>query len=460
MSTSEQDQQIQAQSLDQAVEQAMKEYGVPGMAVGIMRDGTIDSRGYGVASIETNQGVTADTLFQIGSISKVFTTTCVMTFVEEGKLDLDKPVVTYLPDLKLGDEEAQRTITLRHLLTHTSGLEGDRFNDYGLGDDALTKAIAEFNTLRQITRPGELWTYCNSGFYLAGRVIEAVAEKPYEQVMRERIFEPLGLEHAFFFAHEAIVYPVAVGHNPVKPGSDEIEIARHYNLPRCVNAAGGIISNVGDLLKFAHFHMGDGTVGDKRVLSHKSLEEMQTPQTEAANFAEHYGLGWALATEDGTKVVSHGGSTNGFQAELALVPSKNFAIAMLTNSGRGGSANRDVLNWALGHYCELEHAEPQPIELPTDQLAWFAGVYKQPHSTLTLSVEDGGLTGELVSKSPLEEGKEEKLPGIKAKPISQRELIVTEGELKGMKADVIPDAEGKPRFIRFGGRLADYQGKA
>src|SRR5262249_38928713 len=150
-------------------------------------------------SIETEQPVRPDTLFQIGSISKVYTATLIMQLVDVGKLALDEPIITYLPDLKLADTAARQTITLRHLLSHTSGLFGDYFDDFGHGDDALTRAVATFDTLRQQFAPGALWTYCNSGFGLAGAIIERVIGQPFETAMRERIFKPLGLERSFYF---------------------------------------------------------------------------------------------------------------------------------------------------------------------------------------------------------------------------------------------------------------------
>ncbi|HUY99239.1 MAG TPA: serine hydrolase domain-containing protein [Thermomicrobiaceae bacterium] len=445
-------------NLDEAVHAAMERWSVPGVTVGILRNGDVERRAYGVTSLETEQPVTPDTLFQIGSISKVFTATLAMMLVDDGKLDLDTPVSTYLPDLELADTEALRTITLRHLFSHTSGLDGDRFTDYGLGDDALVKAIAEFNTLRQLTRPGELWTYCNSGFYLAGRVIEQVTGGVFEQVMRERVFEPLGLERTFLFAHEAIVYPVAVGHTPKEPGAAEHEVARRYPLPRCVNAAGGIISTVGDLLKFAGFHLAGGTVDGKQLLSGKSAAAMQQPQTVAGNFAEHYGIGWALHTVAGEPVVGHGGSTNGFQAQLQLVPTRDYALAVLTNSGRGAAAYREIVDWALAHDLGLEQVEPAPVSLSPDQLAWFAGKYHQPNADVTISVQDNGLRAEIVSRAALSDGpKETALPPISMAPIGERAFVVTGGEQQGSRVEFIPAASGAPRFIRYGGRLAEYQ---
>ncbi|MDI3341373.1 MAG: serine hydrolase domain-containing protein [Sphaerobacter sp.] len=443
-------------SLHQAVQAAMERWSVPGITVGILRDGQIETFGYGVASLETAYPIRPDSLLQIGSISKVFTATLIMRLVEAGKLDLDTPVITYLPELRLADATAQQTITLRHLLAHTSGLEGDRFTDYGIGDDALAKCVAEFHTLRQYTAPGELWSYCNSGFYLAGRVVEKVLGTTFEAAMKEWVFDPLGLDRAFFFAHEAIVYPVSVGHTEVEPGSSQQQVARLYPLPRCVNAAGGIISNVENLLKFARFHLGDGTVDGTPVLSRASLEQMQQPQTAAGNFAEAYGIGWALSTVAGVRVVSHGGSTNGFQAQLALVPERQFAIAILTNSDRGAAAHRDIQRWALAHYLGLKEADPEPISLPEEALARFAGTYKQQHGHTTITVVDGKLRAETVVRSVLT-GEERTMPPIDMAPIGEREFIVVDGQYKGMRVDFIPAATGdKPRFLRFGGRLGDY----
>ncbi|HLI50821.1 MAG TPA: serine hydrolase domain-containing protein, partial [Thermomicrobiaceae bacterium] len=358
----------QKTGLDQAVVQAMDQFKVPGMAVGILHEGVIGAHGYGIANIETDQPVSPDTIFQIGSISKIFTTTTIMTFVDEGKLDLDTPVVEYLPDLEFADPEAGNVITLRHLLSHTSGVFGDHFTDYGAGDDALQKGMADVKTLRQITKPGELWTYCNLGFDIAGAIIEKISGQRFEDVVHERVLKPIGMEHTFYTAQEVITYPHAVGHNPVKPGADEVEVAHNWWLSRWVAPPGGISSIVADMLLFAQCHMNEGKAGDTQVLSAKSTAAMQEPRTVAGNFAESYGLGWAIDTIDGVKAVSHGGSTNGFNAHLDLIPSQHFAICTLTNSSRGSAAYRKVIRWALQEYCGLTSRDPETISLPEDQL--------------------------------------------------------------------------------------------
>lgn len=438
--------------LDACAYQELGRFTVPGAAIAVLHDGEVARHAYGVANLETKQPVTPETLFQIGSISKIFTATIAMQLVDEGTLDLDAPVASYLPDLRLGDAAAQRSVTLRHLLSHTSGIEGDRFDDYGSGDDALAKAIAEFPTLRQLSPPGKLWTYCNSGFNLAGAVIEQLTEKPFESAMRQRLLDPLGLGRSFYFAHEAIAYPVAVGHSQ-EPGHAPT-VARHYPLPRAVNAAGGIIGTVGDLLRFAAFHLADGLFDGERRLSEASARAMRQAQTPAANFADRYGLGWALRGAGGALVVGHGGTTNGFQAQLTLVPERAFALAILTNGARGASAIRSIERWLIDEHCGLTLDEAPSTTLPPHRLARFAGSYQQPNASVTVAAVDDHLRIDVVTKSPLTR-KETVLPTMTAAPIGEHEFVVTEGDSAGSRLDFLPATDDPPRRIRLGGRLAD-----
>jgi CubicO group peptidase (beta-lactamase class C family) len=447
------DEARQAASLIEAVEGARERWNVPGIAAAVWRDGAVESCAAGVTSIETNQPVTPSTLFQIGSITKVFTATLIMRLVDEGRLDLDEPISTYLPDLRLVDAQAQRTITLRHLLTHTSGVEGDLFEDaYGIGDDALTRRLTAFDDFRQLTPPGELWAYCNSGFYLAAAVIERILGMTYEAAVRERVFAPLGLSRSFFFAHEAITFPVAVGHNQA-PGA-EPEIARPYPLPRFAAAAGAIISTVEDLLRFAAFHLDDGRVDGEQVLSEAAVRLMQTEQVRAANFAAAYGLGWAIFRDDGVKVVGHGGATNGFRASLILIPSERFAVALLANSDRGAHANQQIEEWALAHYLGIERPTPELVRLTDDDLARYAGHYRTRYGRVAVTPRDGGLQADLFTHYP-PAPKETAFPPMLLRPTSDQEFVVTEGDDEGSRSDFILNPDGTPRFYRIGGRLAE-----
>lgn len=442
-------------SLAERVRASMARWHIPGAAVGVLSDGARSEQGFGVVSLETGYPVRADTLFQIGSITKLFTTTLVMLLVEEGKLALDTPIVTYLPELKLADADAQSRITLRMLLSHSSGFYGDFFDDFGMGDDALRAYIAKLDTLEQQTPPGQSWAYNNAGFCLAGAIIERVTGASYEKVMRERVFAPLGMTRSFFFAHEAIAYPNAVGHTQKTPRGDEHEAARLYPLPRAVNAAGGIISTVDDLLTFAQFQLDGGVTRDgTRLLSEETIRALWQPQIKAANFAEEYGIGWETAEVDGVRLIGHGGSTNGFNARLTIIPERRYAIAILTNSGRGAAMYNEVIAAEVEERFGLRKAKPQPINLPAEEIERFAGVYQRPDGRITTTATAEGLRLDMVMVDVLND-KEEVYPPYDLRPIGAVEfVVVTPGEDVDEHIDFLPGDDGRPRWLRTGGRLA------
>jgi CubicO group peptidase (beta-lactamase class C family) len=442
------------------VRERMARWSIPGATLGELGGDTRREAAFGVTSLETGYPVRPDSLFQIGSITKVFTTTLVMMLVEESKLDLDAPVISYLPNLKLADASARRSITLRMLLCHSSGFFGDFFADFGWGDDALRRYVDKLDTLPQQTPPGTSWAYNNAGFCLAGALIEQVTGQPYERVMRDRVFQPLGLTHTFYYPHEAIAYPVAVGHTQITPAGDEHEVARLYPLPRAVNAAGGIISTVDDLLTFAAFHIGGGvTRNGQRLLPEAAVRAMGEPQISAANFAEAYGLGWETRTIGGVRLIGHGGSTNGFNARLLLIPERRYAIAILTNSGRGATMYRDVVDARLAELFGLRSPKPDLIQLSKKALDRFAGVYQQTDVRVTLTATDEGLRGDSTFRDLLND-KELTYPTEELRPISAHEfMVIAPDEEEGSRWDFLLDGRGHPKYLRMGGRLYDREHK-
>jgi CubicO group peptidase (beta-lactamase class C family) len=435
--------------IDELVREQMEKWEVPGLTVGILHDGRVETAGYGVTSLETKQPVVPETIFQIGSISKVFTATLVMTLVNEGKLDLDVPVVTYVPDLPLADDMARRTITVRHLLTHMGGFYGDRFDDHGIGDDALANAVAAFHDLEQQTAPGELWTYCNAGFDLAGRAVELILGQPFEQAMSERVFNPLGLARTTYFAHEAIRHSVAVGHTQVP--NQPARIADPWPIPRRSNPAGGITSNVAELLRFARAHVQDGELDGVRLLDAESARAMRTTQAQA-DYRRTRGLGWNLRQAAGLTIAEHNGGTNGFMSRLTTVPERGFAIAILTNGDHGSAAHGKIGDVALERFLGIKEEKPQRITLGAAALARFAGTYRHNLADLTLTVEDGGYRVERVARNGFT-GEETVRDPFRLVPITDHIFVVDGGELDGAYAEMILDADGGVRFLRFGGRL-------
>ena len=362
-----------------AIRASMEETQTPGVAVGLLHDGREHVAGFGVTSLENPLEVTPDTLFQIGSITKTFTGTAAMYLVERGELDLDVPVRTYLPELKLSDEDVAARVTMRHLLTHTGGWTGDYFDDSGSGDDALARICDSMSTLPQLTPLGDIWSYNNAGFYLAGRVIEVVAGKPYEQAVQELVLEPIGLEQTFFFADDVMTRRFAVGHHRNEEGPPTV--ARPWGIGRAHHAAGGLASTVGDLLRYARFHLGDG------VLTRASLDEMQTSQLQVDSIFEHVGITWAISERTGARILGHSGGTNGQISLFFFAPAHDFACAVLTNHQRGSEVTAEARRAALPAIGARE-PEREAIEVGVDE---YLGTYSSALFEVELKREDGRL---------------------------------------------------------------------
>ena len=209
---------------------------VPGATLGILRDGEISAVGAGVLSTATGVDVTADSVFQIGSITKVWTATLVMQLVDEGALELDQPVVELLPGFRVADSEVTRTVTMRHLLTHTSGIDGDVFTDTGRGDDCLERYVTGLAEVEQNHPLGATWSYCNSGYVLAGRIVEHLTGSTWDAALRERLVEPLGLTATVTLPEDALLHRTAVGH--VGEPEDDPVPASTWMLPRSAGPAG------------------------------------------------------------------------------------------------------------------------------------------------------------------------------------------------------------------------------
>jgi CubicO group peptidase (beta-lactamase class C family) len=426
-----------------AVRASMEETQTPGVAVGLLHDGEEHVAGFGVTSTENPLEVTPDTLFQIGSITKTFTGTAAMRLVERGELDLHAPVRTYLPELKLSEEDVAARVTMRHLLTHTGGWIGDYFDDFGSGDDALARMSAALVTLPQLTPLGEVWSYNNAGFYLAGRVLEVIAGKPYEEALHELVLEPLGLERTFFFADDVMTRRFAVGHNRNEEGPPTV--ARPWGIGRAHHAAGGLASTVGDLLRYARFHMGDGD----GLLRRATLDDMQRSQLEADSIFEHVGITWAISERTGARVIGHGGGTNGQQSLFFFASEHGLAFAMLTNHQRGSEVGFAARAAALGAIGARE-PERKAIDVDVDE---YLGTYESALIAAELRRDDGQLMLAVTPKGGFPKKDSPPPPGPPPVPVAfyaPDRLFATDepGEAEFLRGD-----DGSIAWFRVGGRV-------
>lgn len=440
-------------AVQERVQQEMARQPIPGAVVGVLHEGRALVAAFGTTSVEHPLPVTEHTLFQVGSITKTFVATAVMRLAERGQIELDTPIRTYLPDLQLKDASVAARVTMRHLLTHTGGWVGDYFNDFGMGDDALARMVAALAGLPQLTPLGEIWSYNNAGFYLAGRVLEVVTGTAFERAIQELVLDPLDLKHSFFFPQDVITHRFVVGHEVV---DKQPQVARPWAVGRAVHPAGGLVCTAADLLRYARFHMGDGTAPDgARLLSPQSLAAMQTPLLPSTGVSE-CGLSWSIMTVDGVRMIGHGGGTKGQVSYLRIVPSRGFAVVVLTNSEEGDPLTYGTANWATKEYLGLALPEAVPLDLPEEALRPYVGRYDSAADALELVLRDGGLVLQVTNKGgfptpdcpPLSAP-----PPVRAALYAEDRLVLVEEPFKGDRGEFLRSADGSIAWLRLGGRV-------
>jgi len=371
------------------------EHGVPGATIAVLAGGEVATAAGGVTSLATQVPVDSETVFQIGSITKIWTTTLVLQLVDDGLLDLDQPLLDYLPELVIGDMEAAKALTTRHLLTHTAGFEGDIFTDTGRGEDAIEKYVATLTDLPQLFAPGETFSYNNTGFVVLGRLVEVLRAKPYDEVLLERIAAPLGLERVSPSPYEAIRHRAATGHVAGEDG--ELAPATSWALARSNAPAGSMLAMTPtDLLGFVRMHLDRGVAPDgTRVLSAQSVQAMQSREIDLprlAGMGDAWGLGWELFDAPQGTVVAHDGGTIGQAAFLRVVPEAGVAIAMLTNGGDVFGLFNDVVATLLTRLTGVElPARPTPPADPQQvDVSRYLGHYADTIYDITVSQDQDG----------------------------------------------------------------------
>lgn len=445
-------QAIDPQTLAEFVTHKMQEIGVPGAVVGIWHNDGVMAQGFGVTNVDHPLPVTDETLFQIGSITKTFTGTLIMRLVEEGKLDLDAPVRDVVPNFRVVDEAATAQATIRHLLTHTGGWEGDLFLDTGPGDDALAKYVAAMAHQPQLAPIGTHMSYNNSGFALAGYIIERVTGQSYEAALQSMVLDPLGLDHTFIEPTDAVTYRFVVGHGGSK---DAPEVLRPWPLTRATRPMGGLITHVHDLLRYARFHLGDQTVAKDPVIRPDSVAQMATQQVTVWG-KEAWGLSWSMKEVDGVQTLGHGGGTLGQITLLTLVPSHNFAVAVFTNAQSGGTLTRIVTEWVLQEALGLETPAPEPLESSVEDLAPLVGCYRNMMTQTEVGLLNGRLVGQAVHLRGFPTNDTPPPPPPDPMWLARIEpdrLMVMNGAMKDARVDVIRTPDGAIGWLRTGGRL-------
>jgi CubicO group peptidase (beta-lactamase class C family) len=437
------------------IKEYMKEFRVPGAAVGIRHGEETLTKGLGVTNTDHPIPVDENTLFQIGSITKTFVGTLTMQLVETGKIELDEPIRTYLPGFKVQDEEASEKATIRHLLTHTSGWVGDWFPpDLGHGADAVAKYVESMAETPQLTPPGKVLSYNNAGFNVAGQVLEVLTGKVFSDLIKENLFEPLEMRHTYLLPWEVMTYGFAVGHVTKEDGPKPVQ---PWSIGRASGPAGGIITCVTDMLNYTQFQLGDGTYKGKRLLGPESLRTLHTPQVR---FAPHNSVAhtfWVDARR-ASRTLGHGGGTVGQISLLTLVPGHDFSMLLVTNSGSGSQMTQKVTNLALDHYLGLETPELTPVKVPEERLTGLVGQYKATLTSADVTTSQGKL---YISRRSLGGFPTKDTPPASPEPsppvhyafYADDHIVGIEEPFKGDLGQILRNRDGSVAWLRIGTRI-------
>lgn len=447
--------------LAEFVSAAAVELGVPGVAVGIWADGREHIVCHGVTSVRNPLPVDRDTGFVIGSVSKTFTATALMRLVDQGLVELDAPVRRYVPEFA-GPAVAAHEVTVSQLLNHTAGLEWKLSADTGEGEDALARHAELLAAAPLVAEPGTRPSYSQAGFNLAGRIIENVTGRTFEQAVRTLLFEPLGLADSDYALNDVMTRRFAVGHNADDTGA--LAVATQWKDNRSNNPGGGVVSSVGDLLRWARFHLGDGrTAEGERMLSAELLRRMrvETVELRGSTLGDAFGICWFLREVDGVAIIGHGGSGNGQFADLLIVPERNFAVIVMSNAGpdAGLEFDRGVVRWALARYLGVVEHDPEPLPYDAARAAEILGDYENEMMRLTLETDGSGVTIGCAIKPEVRAAAETELPpdlppaALGLLPGDADEYIVTAGGLVGQRGYFTRDESGGVVGIDLAGRL-------
>ncbi len=303
--------------------------GIPGLAIAVVSgDSVVWQKGFGVASAEGGASaplITPETLFQIGSLTKTFTATAILKTASEGRFDLDRPVGKYVRELN----PCIASITTEQLLRHGGGLK-DEPDEYGPHDEGMLLAYAQtWGTDYCLLPPGTAYSYSNSGFALAGLTLQQALGKPYAELMKELVFEPLGMSRATFSPTVAMSYPFSLGHRkqPDKPAAVVRPVADDARLW----PAGEIWTSAAEVARFAIALLNDGKLGGAQALPAGLFAQLSKPRAEVPAIEEQYGYGLALGKYRGLSQLGHGGTMPGFSVQLQMIPERRLGVIVLTN---------------------------------------------------------------------------------------------------------------------------------
>ncbi|GAA3607464.1 hypothetical protein GCM10022419_110470 [Nonomuraea rosea] len=370
---------------------------VPGATLAVLAGGRIHELATGVLHRGTGVAATPDSVFQLGSITKVYTATLIMQLVESGELDLDARVADVLPDFAVADPEATKTVTVRQLLSHTSGISGDFTHDTGRGDDCLARYIDACTVVSQDCPPGTASSYSSTGYNILGRIIEVLTGLTWDAALRERICAPLGLTSTVTLPEEVLRFRAAMGHLG-EPGRLPDPAPSWNPLPRSAGPYGGgaLCATAADVVRFARTHLDGGAAPDgTRLLGTATAERMRRLEVNVPDkwtvSSDGWGLGWTLYDWFGVPGFGHDGATIGQYGYLRVAPESGVIMVLLTNGGGARQLYSELFHELWDQVAGIQVPAPfGPPEQPAAvDFAPLVGTYRREGVAIHVSEREG-----------------------------------------------------------------------
>ncbi|ONF72158.1 serine hydrolase domain-containing protein [Amycolatopsis keratiniphila] len=456
---------ITSNELADRLSRLAEKFTVSGASAALWHDGTLVRAETGTVNVVTGAPVLPSTLFAAGSVTKVLTASLAMTLVDEGRLDLDAPVLKYLPGFTTADPGRSAAITVRMLLDHSSGLPGNYMPDLAPGEDVLERLMRELATLNVTGVPGRRFSYSNMGMSTLGRLVEAITAERFDVALSTRVLRPLGMV-ATADAEEMLLHSTAVGH-VVDPASGTVSrVPRLRVWPEYGPAGSRLWLDVESLVRFGRMHIDGLTPNGHRILSQAAVEQMRTPRYDdfwgCLRGCANFGLGWGLLREGDDPVLTHSGANLGMHSTLSVIPGQKVVLAVLTNSATGAMLHSTLCTELLDEFFDVRSpaAISPPEEITEVDNERFTGLYRAPDGQVSVETHDGRLHARLIPDPGLAEW--DRLMGSPAGSGQAMPIMCVDHERNRFVIDVgtpgnfvpvqfyEPDLDGRPTLVRLG----------
>jgi len=438
--------------------QARASTGVTGASFAYWDGETLHTAVAGLRNSVTGDPITSDTVMHVGSITKLMTTTLVMQLVDEGKISLDDPIVAHLPEFRLRDMRALQRITCRMLLNHTSGINGEWLPEYGPDQERIVDTIDRCAALGQLYEPGGETSYCNVAMVVAGYLVQKRLNESWYTLVKSRIYDPLGMNHALVDPLEVPRFRASIGDLSDAATGKFVQTSRPFLAPSFAPAGSTQMSTATDLVRFASALVNGGAdKNGNRILSAAACREMIEPTASFVQIGPtpvKVGLGWMIYPGG---VVGHGGGGPGVSSQLYAHPASGRAVALLTNCDKGEALTTAYLAPILESWTGLkcEKLASKRKKGPWDPSP-YVGTYENNADRYFVAVQDDALALRTQDKLATYDNTKEETAATLLYPVGSDTFAVaaagtapTHGPIRFVR----PGADGKMRFLASGERL-------